>query len=69
MTRAITVLVVDDHPTVRDGLRAVLARADGLDVVGEAGTGEEVLSVTIDPAEVAEVREAFPVLADRRLGR
>lgn len=38
-------------------------------VVAEAGTGEEVLSVTIDSSEVAEFREEFPVLADRRLGR
>lgn len=39
------------------------------EVLAEAGTGQEVLSVTIDPAAVAEVRESFPVLADRRLGR
>jgi predicted amidohydrolase len=38
-------------------------------VLAEAGTGEEVLSVTINPREVARVRESFPVLADRRLGR
>jgi predicted amidohydrolase len=36
-------------------------------VVAEAGTGEEVLSVDIDIDSVAKVREAFPVLADRRL--
>ncbi|GAA1147967.1 carbon-nitrogen family hydrolase [Ornithinicoccus hortensis] len=36
-------------------------------VLAEAGTGEEVLSVQIDPAVVAEAREKFPVLADRRL--
>lgn len=36
------------------------------EVLAEAGGGEEVLSVTIDPAEVAKFRESFPVLADRR---
>jgi predicted amidohydrolase len=36
-------------------------------VVAEAGTGQEVLSVDIDIDSVAKVREAFPVLADRRL--
>ncbi len=36
------------------------------DVVAEAGLEEEVLSVDVDPRLVAETREAFPVLADRR---
>ena len=36
-------------------------------VVAEAGTGEEVLVVDIDPATVAGIRESFPILADRRL--
>ena len=37
------------------------------EVVAEAGAGEELLSVTIDPARVAAWRDAFPVMADRRL--
>lgn len=37
------------------------------EVLAEAGTGEEVLSVEIDPAQVEELRASFPVLADRRL--
>lgn len=36
-------------------------------VLAEAGTGEEILSVQLDPAAVAQAREKFPVLADRRL--
>ncbi|GHJ45299.1 DNA-binding response regulator [Catellatospora sp. TT07R-123] len=39
----ITVLVVDDHPIVRAGLRATLAADPGLSVVGEAGGGEEAI--------------------------
>ncbi|MGY0230983.1 response regulator [Longispora urticae] len=35
------VLLVDDHPVVRAGLRALLAGQPGLEVIGEAGTGEE----------------------------
>ena len=42
------VLVVDDHALVRSGLRAVLAATDDCEVVGEAATGEE--AVTIAPA-------------------
>ncbi|CAN5815618.1 response regulator transcription factor [soil metagenome] len=36
----IRVLVVDDHPVVRQGLRSFLGTRDGIDVVGEAGDGE-----------------------------
>ena len=37
------------------------------EVLAEAGSGEEVLVVDIEPGLVASTREGFPVLADRRL--
>jgi predicted amidohydrolase len=37
-------------------------------VIAEAGTEEEVLTVDIDLALVAKIRDEFPVLRDRRLG-
>src|SRR2546421_720846 len=37
--KKITVLLVDDHPVVRSGLRALLAAAPDLRVVGEAADG------------------------------
>ena len=39
----IRVLVVDDHDLVRTGITRMLADIDGLQVVGEACTGEEAL--------------------------
>ncbi len=36
----VRVLVVDDHPVVRHGLRSFLSTREGIDVVGEAGDGE-----------------------------
>lgn len=39
------IVLVDDHPVVRDGLKALLASVDDMCVVGEAGSGEESLGV------------------------
>ncbi|MPZ81932.1 MAG: response regulator [Actinophytocola sp.] len=39
----ITILIVDDHPVVRDGLAAVLATQPDLQVVGAAGTSSAAL--------------------------
>ncbi len=45
MTRdgSIRVFVLDDHEIVRDGVRALLGGAEGIEVVGEAGTVAEAL--------------------------
>lgn len=40
----IRVLIVDDHVMVRQGLRALLMSYPNLEVVGEAGNGEEAVS-------------------------
>ena len=39
----IHIVVVDDHPVVRDGLIAMLNTQSDFEVVGEAGDGEEAL--------------------------
>jgi DNA-binding NarL/FixJ family response regulator len=41
----IGVLIVDDHPVVRDGLRGMFSGDDRFTVVGEAGSGVEALAV------------------------
>jgi len=41
--RSIRVLVVDDHPMVREGLRSMLSTAANLHIVGEAGTAHEAV--------------------------
>lgn len=37
----IRVMLVDDHPVVRSGLRGMLANEPDIEVVGEAGSGDE----------------------------
>lgn len=39
------VVIVDDHPTFRRGLRTLLERLEDVAVVGEAGSGEEALEL------------------------
>jgi hypothetical protein len=42
----IRLLVADDHPVVRDGLRGMLASEADLEVVGEAASGGEAVLLT-----------------------
>ncbi len=59
--KALRVLLVDDHPIVRAGVRSLFTPDSGVDVVAEAATGEEA---------VALARHLHPdvVLCDLRLG-
>ena len=41
----IRVLIVDDHPVVRQGLVTLLSVQDDITVVGEAGDGPSALSL------------------------
>ena len=43
MAEQISVLIVDDHAVVREGLRAFLELQDGITVVGEASDGNEAI--------------------------
>ncbi|WP_248964236.1 response regulator [Sphaerisporangium perillae] len=44
---AIRMIIVDDHPVVRDGLRGIFAGDDTFEVVGEAADGPEALVVAM----------------------
>jgi DNA-binding NarL/FixJ family response regulator len=48
MTPPISVLIVDDHPVVRRGLRVLLEVQDGIEVAGEAGDGATALALAAE---------------------
>ncbi|MFJ3586045.1 response regulator [Streptomyces sp. NPDC090127] len=58
---AVRILLCDDHAVVRAGLLALLGSADGIEVVGEAGNGEEAVAMA------AKLRPDV-VLMDLQLG-
>ena len=60
-TSTVRVVVVEDHPVTRMGIVALLGQDERLSVVGQAGTGEDAL--TLVEAERPDV-----VVTDLRLG-
>jgi len=60
MTSEITVLIVDDHEVVREGLRLSLSRTPHIRVVGEAGDGNAAI-------DMAERRKPNVVIMDVRM--
>lgn len=41
-------LIADDHPLFRDGMHGLLESVEGIEVVGEAGTGAEAVARALD---------------------
>lgn len=72
MPAPVRVLICDDHPIVREALRSRFESAPDIEVAGEAGNGEEVVSraIELDP-DLVMVDVEMPVLdgisASRRL--
>ena len=60
MKSRIRLLVVDDHPVVRDGLKGMLASQDDLELAGEAEDGKEAV-------RLADVLRPDVILMDLRM--
>lgn len=55
------VAITDDHRVVREGLRYMLSDAPGIDVVGEAESGEELLAIIgSEPVDVVLLDVRMP---------
>lgn len=59
----VRVVIVDDHPVVREGIRRMLETQADIDVVGEAGDGREAIDLirALEP-DVALIDLQMPVL-------
>ncbi len=54
--KTITVLLADDHPLTRGGIRAILEKAADIQIIGETGDGAEIMRL------VAELRPQILLL-------
>ena len=48
MPQPIRIILADDHPVVRIGVRNMLTNMEGFEVVGEADDGDEAITQTLD---------------------
>jgi DNA-binding NarL/FixJ family response regulator len=70
MPNRTTVLIVDDHPLFRSGLRQVIAADPRLELVGEAGDGEDaMLLIREKKPDVAVLDVNLPRLSGLEIAR
>lgn len=65
-----TVLIIDDHPLFREGLKSIIARGSRFDVIGEAGSAKEGMNhvKTLKP-DLAIVDISLPDMSGLQLTR
>ena len=67
MTEEIRVILADDHPTMRKGLRLSLEEDPGLKIVGEASDGEAALAFVAEHRTGVRQHEPCVILLDLHL--
>ena len=66
----IRVILVDDHPVVRSGIRSLLEKASDIEIAGEADLGEEALRMVENtPADVLLLDMELPDIPGTQVAR
>jgi DNA-binding NarL/FixJ family response regulator len=70
VTKKMRILIIDDHPLFREGIKTIISKDDRFDVIDEAGSGHEGLekAVTLNP-DVAVVDISLPDTTGMELAR
>jgi DNA-binding NarL/FixJ family response regulator len=62
-TKKIRVIIADDHAILREGLKALLALSDNIEVIGGASTGKEAIDLVAELApDVVLMDVAMPIM-------
>jgi len=68
MMEKISVIIVDDHQIIRDGIKALLSEVIDIEIVAEAGSAEEfLLRLKSGPADVVLVDISLPGISGIKL--
>jgi DNA-binding NarL/FixJ family response regulator len=61
--KKISILLVDDHKVVRQGLRALLSQAEDIEVVGEAEDGSQAVQMAVkNPPDIVVMDVVMPLV-------
>jgi DNA-binding NarL/FixJ family response regulator len=69
-SKPLSVLIIDDHPAVRLGIKAVLADEEDIEIVGEAGSPEQALLLLDElRPDIVVLDESWPDISGPELTR
>ena len=62
-TSRIKIVIADDHPIVRDGIRAIIRKQEDIEICGEAANGQELIeALKVNTPDVVLTDIKMPVL-------